>query len=196
MMISFPAAVGLAVLADPIIAMLFPLHPEGGWLLRYGAASIVLLGIVHVITGVLQGAGYVKIPVIGVVIGVFVKLPLNWHLISIPEINILGAVISTIACFAVAACVNLFFLRHFLGIFPDLKSTFYKPLLASAGMGFVCYSVYHLMYIFTSNLVATLVTLVFAVFTYLIFMVLIRGFSERDLQALPIPARMRKWLIY
>ncbi|MCL2577239.1 MAG: polysaccharide biosynthesis protein [Defluviitaleaceae bacterium] len=194
MMLSFPATIGLAVLADPIIEMLFPLHPEGGRLLQYGAISIVFLAIVHVVTGVLQGVGRVKIPIIGVIIGVVVKIPLNHFLLAIPEINILGAVISTIACFAVAAAINLFFLRRFTGIFPDYKSTFLKPLLASAGMGVVCFVVYNLMRLFTSNLVSTLTTLMFAIFAYVGLMVLIKGFGERELEMLPIPGKVRRWL--
>jgi len=185
MMLSFPAAVGLGVLADPIIAMLFPRHPDGGWLLRYGAASIVFLAIVHVITGVLQGIGHMKIPVIGVIIGVCVKIPLNYILLAVPQINILGAVISTIACFAVAAAVNLFFLRKITGIFPNIIGTFVKPFAASVGMGIVCFAVYNIMYLFTSNLIATLSALGISVFAYGGIMLLIKGFGERELALLP-----------
>lgn len=194
MMLSLPAAVGLAVLADPILAMLFPLHPEGGWLLRYGAVSIVFLAIVHVTTGALQGVGHVWLPVIGAFFGILVKVPLNYHLLAIPQINILGAVISTLACFIVAAIINLFFLRRFVGIFPDFISTFAKPIFASAGMGLVCFSVYNLMTLFTTNMVSTLGALAFGFLAYVMLMVLIKGFEEHELEALPIPSWIRGWL--
>jgi stage V sporulation protein B len=194
MMMAIPAAVGLAVLADPIIALLFPMHPEGGWLLQFGSVSIIFLGIVHVITGVLQGMGYVKLPVIGLLFGVLIKIPLNYYLMAIPEINILGAVISTVACFVVAAAINLFFLRRFAGIFPDFIGTFAKPIAASAGMGLVCFSVYSLLKIVSSNAIATLGALGFGFFTYVVLMIVIKGFGERELNALPIPAKIRRWL--
>lgn len=196
MILSFPAAVGLAVLADPILAMLFPLHPEGGRLLRVGAASIVFLAIVHVATGVLQGVGRIKAPVMGVLAGVVVKIPLNWYLLAQPEINILGAVISTIACFAVAAVVNLFFLRRYTGFFPNITGTLLKPFFAAVGMGFVCYAAYNLLYLFAPNLIATLVTIGIAGFTYVALMVIMRGFGARELDALPVPMRVRRWLRY
>jgi stage V sporulation protein B len=169
MMIAIPAAVGLGVLADPIIALIFPLQPEGGRLLQYGAVSIVFVSIVHVITGVLQGTGHVKIPIIGVFFGVVAKIPLNYYLMSVYEINILGAAISTVVCFIVAAVINLFFLKFFTGILPEVIGTFVKPSVAAAGMGAVCYSAYNLMCWSKVS-------------------------EKSELRALPIPRRVRRWL--
>jgi len=196
MMLSVPAAVGLAVLADPILALLFPMHPDGGWLLRWGAVSIVFLGIVHVVTGVLQGLGHIKLPVLGVFFGVLVKLPINYYLMAVPNINILGAVISTIACFVVAAAINLFFLKKYTGILPEIAGTFAKPIIASSGMGFVCFFVYRLLHMVAGNAVATLGALGFGGASYVVFMVLVRGFGERELASLSIPTKVRRWLIF
>ncbi|MCL2216414.1 MAG: polysaccharide biosynthesis protein [Defluviitaleaceae bacterium] len=194
MIISIPAAVGLSVLADPIVALLFPAHPEGGWLLRYGAVSIVLLAMVQILTGVLQGIGHVGIPVIGMFFGVAAKIPVNYFLMAIPSINILGAVISTIVCFAVAGLLNLFFLYRFTGILPQVGSMFVKPLVASAGMGFICFGIYYLAALHASNSVATIAALLSGGIAYLILMVLIRGFKPRDVAALPLPRGIRRLL--
>jgi stage V sporulation protein B len=196
MMLAMPSAVGLAILADPILALLFPLHPHGGLLLLSGAVSIVFLSVVHVTTGVLQGVGRVKLPVIGLVFGVGVKIILNYFLMAIPSINILGGVISTIACFAVAAIINLFFLRRVCGIFPEFIPTFLKPFIAAAGMGLVCFSSYHLINIYAGNTVSTLSALVLSVFAYVILMILIKGFGERELNLLPIPRKLRRLFRY
>jgi stage V sporulation protein B len=194
MMLSIPAAVGLGVLADPIIGLIFPRAPEGGWLLRYGAVSIVFVAVVHIITGVLQGVGHVRLPVIGVAVGVAVKFPVNYFLMAVPEINILGAVISTIVCFAVAAVINIILLYRYTGIFPDLKGAFLKPSVASVGMGFVCFSAYGVFSVAASSAVAALAAIAIGMVFYVILMILIRGFGESDLDALPIPARVRRWL--
>lgn len=194
MMISIPAAVGLAVLADPIIAMLIPRHPDGGSMLRYGAISIVFLAVVHVVTGILQGIGRVRLPVIALLAGLLVKIPLNFFLMSLPSVNMYGAVISTIAFGLVAAGVNLFFLRRHTGVLPDFKNTFAKPALAAAGMGVVSFIVYHVIYMFASNLVATLAAMAVGFVVYVIFMVLIKGFGERELNALPLPGFIKKFM--
>lgn len=183
MILSAPAAVGLAVLADPIVAMLFPMQPDGGWMLRAGSASIIFLAIVHVITGVLQGTGHVRLPMLGILFGLIVKIPLNFFLMAVPEINILGAIISTLAFGVVAAAVNLIFLRRYCGILPEFVSTFLKPLLAATGMGFVCFFSYLLLSMVASNTVATLGALVFGGLSYVLLMLLVKGFGEWEIEA-------------
>jgi len=194
MILSIPSAVGLAVLADPIIALLFPRYPDGGWLLRYGAVSIVFMALVHVLTGTLQGLGHVKLPVIAASIGVLTKIPVNHILIGIPSINIFGAVISTIVCFAVASAINMYFLYKHTSILPSLSGAFIKPLVASVGMGMICYITYHMIKLFMPTPVATVTALGAGAAAYVIFMCLIKGFRKSDLQAAPLPGKVRKLL--
>jgi len=194
MVISIPAVVGLSVLSDPIVALLFPRHPGGGELLRYGAISIIFLALVQILTGVMQGIGQVVIPVIGMIFGVVVKIPINYVLMSIPSINILGAVISTIVCFAVATGLNFYFLYRITGILPEVGSMFIKPGIAAAGMGLVCYAIYYTTAIFMPNALATLIALAAGGLAYIVLMVLIKGFRQKDLEALPLPRKLRRMI--
>ena len=192
MMLSIPAAVGLGVLADPIIALLFPSHPGGGWLLMYGAVSIVFLAMVQILTGVLQGIGRVGIPVIGALVGVLCKIPVNYFLIAMPEINILGAVVSTIVCYVIAAVVNLYFLRKITGIVPDFAGAFVKPLVSAAGMGVVVFAVYYFSAMVAPNAIATLAALGVGFAAYLVLMILTKGFKPEDVNALPLPDKIKR----
>jgi len=194
MMLSIPAAVGLAVLADPIIALLFPGHPDGGWLLRYGAVSIIFIALVHVLTGVLQGLGLVKLPMIAAFCGVVIKIPINHVLIGVPRINVLGAVISTIACFVLAAGINMYFLYKHTKILPSFSAAFVKPLLASGTMGMVCFVAYNLAAIIIPTWAATIGALVAGGLSYIAFMCIIKGFKKEDIQAAPLPRPVRKLL--
>ncbi|MCL2286323.1 MAG: polysaccharide biosynthesis protein [Firmicutes bacterium] len=194
MILSIPSAVGLAVLADPIIGLLFPRAPEGGWLLRYGAVSIVFMALVHVLTGTLQGLGHVKLPVIAAFVGVLTKIPVNHFLIGIPSINILGAVISTVVCFAVAAAINMYFLYRHTGILPNLTGAFIKPTVAATGMGMVCHIVHIVISTFAPTAIATIAALGIGAMSYVVFMCLIKGFRKSDLQAAPLPGKIRRLL--
>jgi len=194
MILSIPAAVGLAVLADPIIALLFPSLPDGGWLLRFGTSSIILISLVHVLTGALQGLGHIWLPAIAAFFGVIVKIPINYFLIRIPSINILGAVISTIVCYLVASGINMYFLYKHTGILPSLSSAFFKPLVASAGMGMICYGIYHTLYTTIPAAIATIFALTVGGGAYLLFMCFMKGFRQSDLQVLPLPSKIRSWL--
>ena len=65
MLISIPAAVGLAVLSGPITRLIFPgTNGVGGQLLILGGITIILNGNSNITNGVLQGIGKPKLPMI------------------------------------------------------------------------------------------------------------------------------------
>ncbi|MDR2648290.1 MAG: polysaccharide biosynthesis protein [Clostridiales bacterium] len=161
MIISFPAATGLTILGGPIIQMLFPDNPEGGALMTYGSISVVFLAFTQSVTSVLQGAGKVSIPVIGAVAGLLVKIVLNYALISIPSVNIIGAVHSTTACYIAAGAIDAYFLRKYTGLRLNVKEVFVKPAVASLVMGGGCCAVYNVvLYALRSNTVSVLAAVV------------------------------------
>ncbi len=193
MVLSIPAAVGIGVLSEQILALLFPLYPEGGVLLQYGSISILFLAMAQILTGILQGTGHVYVPVIAAVCGALVKIPLNYFLIAIPEINALGAVLSTIGCYIVASVINLVILKRKTGVKPDLLSAFVKPVFASLIMGLGCYVVYHSIYIFLpSNIIATIAAILAGMFIYFVIMLIIRGITREDLQVIPMGRKLIK----
>ena len=194
MILSIPAAVGMAVLANPIIALIFPRMPEGGRLLQVGAASIVFISLVHVLTGSLQGLGHVKLPVIAAFFGVLTKIPVNYFLIAMPQVNILGAVISTIVCYIVAAIFNIYFLYKKAAILPSIGGAFIKPLVASALMGMLCFVVYHTLEVYVPAAIATIISLAMGGVAYVLFMCILRGFRKSDLQSFPVPKKVKLWL--
>jgi len=194
MALSIPAVVGLTVLADPILALLFPSQPEGGWLLRYGSISILFLALVQVSTGALQGIGKVALPAISALCGVLIKIPINWFLLSVPEINILATVISTVVCYVVAASINMAFLYKHTKILPDYVGAFIKPTFAAFGMGLVCFITHHMISIIASDRFATVVALCAGIPAYLILMWMIGGFPKHDIESTPIPKKIKKWL--
>jgi len=195
MALSIPAVVGLSVLADPILMLLFPNHPDGGWLLRYGSVSIIFLALVQISTGALQGIGKVMLPTIAALIGVLVKIPVNWFLLAVPRINILATVISTIVCYVVAASINLVFVYKHTGVIPDYISAFLKPAFAAFGMGLVCFVTYHMVSLVAPDRLATVMALGLGVPVYIILMWLVGGFSKLDIDKTPIlkKLKLRSW---
>ena len=195
MTLSIPAVVGLTVLADPILALLFPNYPDGGRLLQVGAVSIIFLALVQVSAASLQGIGKVMLPAIAAFCGVMVKIPINWYLLAVPRINILGAVISTIVCYIVAAGINLFFLHKYTGVRPEYRGVFLKPALAATGMGFACFVAHHLISLAAPARFATVVALIIGVPMYIVLMWMLGGFPKQDIAMAPLPKFIRKWLM-
>ncbi|HIT87209.1 MAG TPA: polysaccharide biosynthesis protein [Candidatus Coprocola pullicola] len=191
MIISVPAGVGIGVLGDSIVKMLFPHATEGGILLTVGSVSIIFLALCQTVTGVLQGIGHVKIPVIGAILGAIVKVILNALLIGIPSINVIGAVISTTGCYMVASLFNLCMLSRIMKVHIDLLGSLFKPLIGSFVMGVVCFLTYKgLFALLNSNTFATIFAIMIGVIIYGLVMLLIGGIKEADLMTMPMGGRL------
>ncbi len=191
MVISIPAAVGMGILAHQILLMLFPSTPKGGDLLAIGSVSIVFLALSQIVTGTLQGIGKVKVPAVNAAFGAVVKIILNYVLIVIPEINVKGAVISTIFCYIVASGLNLRALIKAARFTPDLIGSLVKPLFASAIIGMFCYFSYDLMFfVGAGNTVSTLFAIAVSIFVYGIVLLLIKGITKNELKAMPMGGKL------
>lgn len=104
-LVSFPSAAGICVLSGEILKTLFPTKPLET---EICTASLSILGIAVAFLcmsstafAILQAAGRPDIPVKLMLAGVAVKLAGNLLLVRIPQLNIAGAAISTLVCYAV-----------------------------------------------------------------------------------------------
>jgi stage V sporulation protein B len=195
MILSIPAAVGIGVLGDQILLLLFPNYPEGGIFLKVGSVSIVFLALAQITTGMLQGIGKVKVPAFAALCGAVIKIPLNILFISITEINVLGAIISTTICYLVASCIDLYYLVKYTEVMPDFIGIILKPFLSSIIMGLSCYTFYHFIFIFTaSNSLAILVSIAIGVITYFAMLLLLKGLNKDDINLIPMGDKLVKGL--
>ena len=184
MIISVPAAVGISALGPQIIHMLFPSASDGGTLLTVGGVSIIFLALCQTSTGILQGIGHIKVPVVGAILGAITKVILN--VVRIPSINVLGAVLSTTGCYLVAGVFDVIMLSRLTGTKFDIMGSFLKPIIGSAAMAAATLGSYHVFYqLLQSNTIATLLAICIAVAVYGLVMLLIKGIVEEDLQTVP-----------
>lgn len=191
MMISIPAAAGLGALGSQILAMLFPNYAEGGMLISVGSFSVIFLALSQISTGVLQGIGKVKTPAFNALWGALTKIPVNYILIAIPEINVVGAVISTTICYIVCSILNFRALVKATNVKPDYVGMLVKPGIAAVAMSIGAIGGYYGIYaVIPSNTIATLIAIVFAVVVYFGAMVCVKGFKKEDLQMIPAGGRI------
>ena len=136
MLIALPAGFGLTALARPITAMLYPRYDNaiaGGCLAWLGIASIFVC-IMLLSNSILQAHGMVNLPVAIAAIGGIIKLSVNYVLVGIESINVVGAAIGTLCCFAVVALLDLFVIHRIIPSPPRISRIFVKPVAASAIM--------------------------------------------------------------
>ncbi|MCL2873581.1 MAG: polysaccharide biosynthesis protein [Defluviitaleaceae bacterium] len=195
MIILIPSAVGIGVLSDQILLLLFPRFPDGGELLRIGSVSVIFLALSSIVTGMLQGIGKVYVPAIAAFFGALIKIPLNYVLIADPRIMVAGAVISTTICYAVASTINLIVLCKTTKTTPDYMGAFVKPIIASVAMGIACFVLYHGIYFFVpSNSLACITAIIAGAAVYFAVMLLIGGMKQEDVRLLPYGDKLAKFL--
>lgn len=191
MMISIPAAAGLGALGVQILQMLFPNYPEGGILIQVGSFSVIFLALSQISTGVLQGIGKVKTPAFNAIWGALTKIPVNYFLIAIPEINVVGAVISTTVCYMVCSLLNFRALVKATGVKPDYVGMLVKPGISAVVMAVAAIYGYKGIYaVMPNNTFATILAILFALVVYVAAMVAVKGFNRDDLKMVPAGTKM------
>jgi stage V sporulation protein B len=154
MLVGLPCTFGLYFLSTPIMHLLFErlqdvssdaniaqLHllSTGGDLLATMAAAVFFLTLLQTMSGILQGLGKTYIPVINLLIGVAVKIVLSIVLIRIPSINIQGAFLGTLVCYAIAAMLDVIFVLKYTKAPLHIVNNFIRPLFAAGVMGLFVY---------------------------------------------------------
>jgi len=165
MIISFPCAAGLFVLAVPICALLYA-TPEAGIPLEPLAFSAVALAAFQLSSAGLQGIGRPEIAMRNLIITGVLKTIFNYSLTSVAPLNIKGAAIGTVAAFAVGSALNIYFLKRLTGVRYEV-ARMVRLLLVTVVMGISVVQVYGFLVAGgTSSALATAVSITAGVLVY------------------------------
>lgn len=217
MLLALPAGLGLTALAYPITAMLYPRYDNavaGGCLTWLGLASIFVC-IMLLSNAILQAHGIVNLPVAIAAIGGVIKLGVNYVLVGIESINVVGAAVGTLCCFGVVACLDLFVIHRVVPTPPRMGRIFVKPLIASVLMAAATWAFHGLLAkvvgmipLFQSvdeagavvglsrlgNAAATLGGIGVGIIIYVVLIVALKAISKDDLALMPKGDKLAKLL--
>lgn len=189
MFLCIPAAVGLAVLAFPIVGILFPKSTKlSGILLMTGSVTVVFSALSTITNGVLQAIGQAKLPLrnsaISLVLNVITVAGCSY---LFPQIGVFSVLLASLV-FAVCMCVlNALSLRKYLGHKNDFVNGYGKPFLAAAGMGVTAWVVYYGLHLVLPVRILCLgVAMVCAMIVYLVLYVLITKTTEEQMRKFPM----------
>lgn len=185
--ITLPAAIGLSVLSDEILKLIFPSAPNGGYIIQVSAFSVVFIALTQTLSGALQGMGRVYTPAIALLTGAIVKYIMNYILVAIPEINIMGATYSAIACYLISFTISFTILRKNIKLNIPVSKYLIKPVIASAIMGFVAYYSHSIVFnMANSRLIAMIIAVGLAMITYAGMLILMKTFDKEDMNKIPV----------
>lgn len=183
-LISLPAGIGFIAAGEPVMELLYDTDASGeigGVLLRIFGAAVIFSGISIPMTGILQAFGKQKKALLIIAAGAAVKFIVSFITVSQPEINIAGAAISTLACYAFIFAAEYYVLIKTLGAFPDIIKTFIKPLTAACLSGAAAFLI---LAAGKSSLITVLAIAVSAL-TYFLALILLNSFEESDFLSMP-----------
>lgn len=145
-LLAFPMGFGLWSLSEPIFRLFYPRYDTalGGELLAVLGIASIFVCLMLITNSILQSYGRVNVPIVTMLIGGIVKIVLNYNLVAVADINIHGAPIGTLVCFALTAVLNLIAVARAADFRLNYPAYFLRPLLASLVMAFAAKGTYAL----------------------------------------------------
>lgn len=196
LIIGLPCAVGLSILAEPIMRLLYPMQLDiaenTGAILAILGIGIVFLSMFQVTTGILQGLGKQKVPAYNLMAGAVVKMVLSYVLVGMPSLHIMGAAWSTVIAFAFAAVLNHFALVKHARMHIDYVHIFLKPIIDVAVMAVAVIGAHMMFNKVLSPSLATASAIAVGGLVFLLMLLVTRTLTDEDLNLLPGGAKLRK----
>ncbi|MDD5863763.1 MAG: polysaccharide biosynthesis protein [Firmicutes bacterium] len=199
-LISMPCAFGLALLAEPVTALL------GGYsganlamatrLMTVLGFTIIFNALVLVSTAIMQAHGYAGRPVINMLIGGVVNLVAVYVLAGIPSINILGTPIGLLMGYVVISILNLLSMRRLLPQPPAVLTNLVRAFFAAAIMGVLAWGALWALKSagITSRLILCALPVLVGVVSYCVAAVKLQAITREDCLLLPKGAKIAKIL--
>lgn len=214
MLIALPAGIGMIALSDDLLYLLFgaspvnaPAIPYIAPILAYYGLSVIFLALDQPLVNVLQAIDREDVPIKAMAIGAAVKIISNFIFVSIPSVNIQGAVIGSALCNIVLVVYAMVVIRKETGLKYQWGSLFIRPLFAALISGASAYltnSIFEkalpaqgLTFIhsrLTSDNIACVAGVLAAVLFYAIALFALGAITKEDVSMLPGGRKIAKRL--
>lgn len=187
MVMAIPCSVGLAVLASPILQLLFGDTRElPANLLHVGSTAVIFYSLSTLTNGILQGINKMHIPVRNAVVSLVIHIGVLYFMLVPLKLGVYGVVYANMV-FALLMCIfNAIALKRAISYRQEVIRTFVIPAIASAVMGLAAFLIHLLIVKITqSNSAATIIALLTAAAVYFAVLLLLHGVTEEELRSFP-----------
>ena len=197
-LIAMPCAFGLALLAEPVTALL------GGYsganlalaarMMRLLGFAIVFDAVVLVTTAIMQACGHAGRPVINMLLGGLLKLTAVYILTGNPHIGIVGTPIGTLLCYASISVLNLYSIRTLLDDPPAIVRNLIRSFFSAVIMGvFVLAALWGLGALgFTSRILLCAIPIAVGAVVYVFAVIRLKAVTRQDCLLLPKGEKIAK----
>lgn len=186
MMIAIPCAVGLAVLAEPIISLLFSGDAElASGMLHVGTISVVFYSLSTLTNGILQGINRMKVPVRNAFIALVIHIGALYVMLEFMDLNIYAVVYANILFSFLMCILNNLSIRKYLKYRQEWVKSFAIPGISAALMGVIIFFLYRGLSMLAGNVIAVTISVLIGAVVYFVLLIVLRGVNERELSSMP-----------
>ena len=192
MMIAVPCAFGMAVLAKPIMVLLFNDSTEmTTYLMQFGAAAIILYAYSTTTSNILQGLSMMKYPVIHAGVGIIIYVIIDYILLSFFDAGVYALLVGHTIFPLIVSVLNGLRIQMETGYRQEWLRTFIMPSVCSGIMAVISYFLYLGLHTITKSvLISLVVTIIVAVIIYFVLMIVTKTLNEKELYDLPMGGRI------
>lgn len=189
LLVTLPAGIGLSVLAQPLLTLLFGVRDEviiATSVLQVMGISCIFIATSTPICSMLQAIGRVDMPLKLYTIGMIIKIVINYILVGIPSINIQGAAVGSLVAYLFVSIVGIYIIAKDTGVVPEFNKILIKPLMAAILCGAAAFGCNYLITSFVSlGRLTAIPSVLVAMLVYAIALILFKGITDEDLQEIP-----------
>lgn len=188
MLLAIPCAVGMFVLASPIMRLVFgDGRAMTAQLLMLGASAVIFFSLSTVTNAVLQGIDQMRKSVTHSAISLAIHAVLVYVMLEHLNWGVYGLVIGNVT-FALVVCIlNWIAIGKVLRYHQEVKTTFILPLAASLIMGAAARLIYEGLYLLTSsNTISVFFSAAAAMAIYGILLIKLKSVTPAELRKMPL----------
>jgi len=190
-LLSLPCAVGLSILAGPVMGLL------GGYtgeelilaqrILTVLGANVFFYGVIQYTNVILQSHGYAHIPVINTLLCGGMKLVVVYLLVGNPQIGIVGAPVGMLLCYLFIGVMNLIAIARVVPQKVQILRNLLRPLIPAGIMGAVVWGAYKAISVLSisSRIISCGIPVALGAVVYCVCVVLFKALRREDCLLLP-----------
>lgn len=183
-LIGLPCSVGMSILAKELLYTFYSSLGEeslhiAARLLEVSSFTILTFTVVQATSGILQGMQKERIPMYTLVLGVAIKIVLNYIFVGNPHIHIYGAPYASLVCYCISVLPNIYYVNKYSQTKFDYATNIIRPGLACIGMAVVIMA---FKTVLPFHRLSTIFMVVMGMFSFLGFGLLSKAITKEDIQ--------------
>lgn len=194
LLIAIPCAVGLLVLAKPVMQLLFPQKDSldlASRLLMMTAITVIFDSLSALGNGILQGLGKVKIPVRNAAVALTLQSGILALLLAFTDLNLYALVICLLIYSFTMFFLNTLSVHKYTGLKENVRKLYVWPVLAAFIMGAFAFATYHVIYmLLPRNVIALICAIAVAGIVYFICVIKLKILTEEELDLIPFGGKI------